>query len=184
MVRFSSPMSRRGIKSLEQIQLGRPAGGTSTSTCACVYLPGHNLNYTDKMSMAASVEVRVPFLDNDLVDFAFSLPSSLKVRGLPGRRYSAARARGRFAARNHRATQDRLRGTHSRMARQRCWRNGRRSPVARPPDTARPVGIHAPSARFSRQSTGLHDRSYNIWALLNLELWMQSVIDDQGRAAA
>jgi asparagine synthase (glutamine-hydrolysing) len=39
-----------------------------------VYLTGHNLNYTDKMSMAASVEVRVPFLDNDLVDFAFSLP--------------------------------------------------------------------------------------------------------------
>jgi asparagine synthase (glutamine-hydrolysing) len=36
----------------------------------------------DKMSMAHSLETRVPFLDNDLVDFAIALPTSLKLRSL------------------------------------------------------------------------------------------------------
>ncbi len=44
------------------------------------FLADHNLNYTDKMAMAAGVEVRVPFLDNDVVAFAASLPADLKLR--------------------------------------------------------------------------------------------------------
>jgi asparagine synthase (glutamine-hydrolysing) len=45
------------------------------------FLADHNLNYTDKMSMAAGVEVRVPLLDKDLVRLAFSLPLEVKQRG-------------------------------------------------------------------------------------------------------
>jgi asparagine synthase (glutamine-hydrolysing) len=36
----------------------------------------------DKMSMAASVEARVPYLDLDLMRFVESIPSSLKISGL------------------------------------------------------------------------------------------------------
>ena len=36
----------------------------------------------DKLSMAHGLETRVPFLDNDLVDFAMSLPPRLKLRDL------------------------------------------------------------------------------------------------------
>lgn len=49
------------------------------------FLVDHNLNYTDKMSMAASVEVRVPFLDNDLADFAAKIPARYKQRGRIGK---------------------------------------------------------------------------------------------------
>jgi len=45
------------------------------------FLTDHNLTYTDKMSMAAGVEVRVPFLDIELVDFAARIPSEYKQRG-------------------------------------------------------------------------------------------------------
>ncbi|MFC5409154.1 asparagine synthase (glutamine-hydrolyzing) [Larkinella bovis] len=45
------------------------------------FLPDHNLNYTDKLSMAVGVEVRVPFLDKELVEFSARLPPSLKMRG-------------------------------------------------------------------------------------------------------
>jgi asparagine synthase (glutamine-hydrolysing) len=45
------------------------------------FLVDHNLTYTDKMSMAAGVEVRVPFLDSDLVDFAASIPLRYKQQG-------------------------------------------------------------------------------------------------------
>ncbi len=49
------------------------------------FLADHNLNYTDKMSMAAGVEVRVPLLDRDLVRLAFSLPLRVKQRGRQGK---------------------------------------------------------------------------------------------------
>lgn len=46
------------------------------------FLADHNLIYTDKMSMAEGVEVRVPFLDLELADFASQIPSFYKQRGL------------------------------------------------------------------------------------------------------
>jgi len=49
------------------------------------FLSDHNLNYTDKMSMAAGVEVRVPFLDLDLVDFAAHIPNKFKQKGRVGK---------------------------------------------------------------------------------------------------
>ena len=49
------------------------------------FLADHNLLYTDKMSMAAGVEVRVPFLDNDLVRLANALPPRIKLRGGVGK---------------------------------------------------------------------------------------------------
>jgi asparagine synthase (glutamine-hydrolysing) len=38
-----------------------------------------NLSYTDRMSMANSVEVRVPYLDHRIVNLAYSLPRSYKL---------------------------------------------------------------------------------------------------------
>ena len=49
------------------------------------FLADHNLLYTDKMSMAVGVEVRVPFLDLELVEFASRIPSGLKQRGSTGK---------------------------------------------------------------------------------------------------
>ena len=45
------------------------------------FLPDHNLNYTDKLSMATGVEVRVPFLDIELVEFSTIIPPYLKMKG-------------------------------------------------------------------------------------------------------
>ena len=42
------------------------------------FLTDHNLNYTDKMSMALGVETRVPFLDQDLVIFTNKLQDKYK----------------------------------------------------------------------------------------------------------
>lgn len=44
------------------------------------FLPDHNLNYTDKMSMASGVEVRTPFTSKKIIDFAFKLPLHQKVK--------------------------------------------------------------------------------------------------------
>jgi asparagine synthase (glutamine-hydrolysing) len=49
------------------------------------FLTDHNLLYTDKMSMAAGVEVRVPFLDLDLVDYVSGIPMEYKQKGACGK---------------------------------------------------------------------------------------------------
>jgi asparagine synthase (glutamine-hydrolysing) len=46
------------------------------------YLADDLLVKIDRMSMAASLETRVPFLDHRLVEFVISLPGNLKIRGL------------------------------------------------------------------------------------------------------
>lgn len=46
-----------------------------------LFLPGLNLAYTDKASMAASVETRPPLLDLEMVEFAARLPARYKING-------------------------------------------------------------------------------------------------------
>jgi len=45
-------------------------------------LPDDLLTLTDKMTMAASLECRAPFMDHELVELTSSMPSQFKVRGL------------------------------------------------------------------------------------------------------
>jgi asparagine synthase (glutamine-hydrolysing) len=46
-----------------------------------LFLPGLNLAYTDRASMAASTEVRVPFVDTQVAAAAFAIPGSAKIVG-------------------------------------------------------------------------------------------------------
>lgn len=52
---------------------------------AKTFLPSLNLAYTDRASMASSIEVRVPFLAHQLVDLAARLPSSMRLHGYQGK---------------------------------------------------------------------------------------------------
>lgn len=49
------------------------------------WLPDNMLLRNDKMSMASAIEGRVPFLDHELIDFAFRLPRELRLRRLVGK---------------------------------------------------------------------------------------------------
>jgi len=60
----------------------------------------------DKLSMAHGLETRVPFLDNDLVDFAMSLPVHLKLRSLQAKERIDENTPGRKADNYTRRTND------------------------------------------------------------------------------
>lgn len=45
-----------------------------------MFMVGLNLAYTDRASMAQSVEVRVPFIDKNLIEYAMSIPGNLKYK--------------------------------------------------------------------------------------------------------
>ena len=65
-------------------RLGIERGGTIDrylQVDQAYYLPDDILYKTDRMSMAHSLEVRPPFLDHRIVEFARSLPQKLKIRG-------------------------------------------------------------------------------------------------------
>jgi len=49
------------------------------------YLPGDILVKLDRASMAASLEARCPFLDHRMIEFAWRVPTGLKVRGGQGK---------------------------------------------------------------------------------------------------
>lgn len=58
------------------------------------YLPGDILTKVDRMSMAASLEARVPLLDHKLIEFVTRMPASMKVRGLRAKHIFKRAARG------------------------------------------------------------------------------------------
>lgn len=58
-------------------------------------LPDNLLLYGDKMSMATSLEARVPFLDLPLMAFAEAIPDNMKIRGLT-QKYILKKALGRW----------------------------------------------------------------------------------------
>jgi asparagine synthase (glutamine-hydrolysing) len=71
--------------------LAQPAFGCATPMNRMLaleqrfFLGDHNLTYTDKMGMAAGVEIRVPFLAPGVVALAAGLPDSWKQRGRVGK---------------------------------------------------------------------------------------------------
>jgi asparagine synthase (glutamine-hydrolysing) len=64
-------MHSRGLAGLERIQ----------DRDLAIYLPNHNLLYTDKMGMAVGLEARVPFLDLELVNAATHYAPDWKIAG-------------------------------------------------------------------------------------------------------
>jgi asparagine synthase (glutamine-hydrolysing) len=57
-------------------------------------LPDDMLHYFDRASMAHSLEVRVPFLDHELVEFCATIPADLKVHRLTTKHVLREAARG------------------------------------------------------------------------------------------
>jgi asparagine synthase (glutamine-hydrolysing) len=74
LLEFISPISRDSTKLDRMLSIEQR-----------FFLADHNLNYTDKMSMAEGVETRVPFLDTELVDFVAKIPSKFKQNGRQGK---------------------------------------------------------------------------------------------------
>lgn len=73
------------VRSVESLPPGTTRLSQMLHLDRSFFLVDHNLNYTDKMAMACGVEVRVPFLDPDLVAFTERLPDVLKQRGNEGK---------------------------------------------------------------------------------------------------
>jgi asparagine synthase (glutamine-hydrolysing) len=150
-----------------------------------IFMPSLNLTYNDKMSMASSVEVRVPFLDRELAEFvAWNVPPTLKLNGLlrPTTKYIFRRAmrdvlprevlqqpKAGFAAPVDYWLANELKEmTDDLLSEERLRKRG----LFRPQVVHRYVAEHR---------EGRHDWAMQIWQFLTLELWMQTFLDGGAR---
>jgi asparagine synthase (glutamine-hydrolysing) len=150
-----------------------------------IFMTSLNLTYNDKMSMASSVEVRVPFLDRELAEFvAWNVPPKLKLKGFlrPTTKYIFRKAmndilpqevlrqpKAGFAAPVDYWLAHDLKEMVDDLLSPAQLRQRR---LFRPEEVRRFVDEHR---------TGAQDWSMQIWQFLTLELWMQTFIDGQAR---
>ncbi len=144
------------------------------------FLADHNLTYTDKMSMAVGVEVRVPYLDNDLVALAARIPEHFKQRGRVGK-WVLKKAMKPYLPQN--VIYRPKTGFGSPLRR---WiRNDLADLVAEnlSEKCLRERGIFDPQAvsrLITENRKGHIDASYTIFSLLCIEIWCRKFIDNTG----
>jgi len=136
-----------------------------------VSLVDDQLAKTDRASMAHSLETRVPLLDQAIVDFAFSLRPTHKVRGLAKKRILRQAA---AAVVPEEIVKGRKRGFSIPAA---AWLRGELQPFAREvlaPDRLRREGFfdhEVVTGLIDRHVAGREDLSRQLWGLLTFSLW-------------
>ena len=134
----------------------------------------------DQMSMAASIESRVPFLDHHLVEFATALPPRMKLRGLTTKWIL------REAVKSILPAEILTRKKMGFPVPFSLWLRGAGSAIARDvllDSRARQRGIMDPAAvtaLVDAHASGASDGGDAIWSLMNLELWYRTFIDGEG----
>jgi asparagine synthase (glutamine-hydrolysing) len=141
------------------------------------FLPCLNLAYTDKMSMAASTEVRVPLLDDQLVALSARIPPELKLRRMT-RKYIFKRSMEGVLP------DDVIwRPKAGFGAPVRSWLVGDLKPMVEDllsPDAVRARGLLDPrevQRIAAANQSGAEDNALRLWALLTLEIWQQTYLD-------
>jgi asparagine synthase (glutamine-hydrolysing) len=138
----------------------------------------------DQMSMAASIESRVPFLDHPLVEFTARIPSAHQIKGMAGK----------FILKE--AVEDLL--PHDIIYRKKMgfptpWAYWLAGPqlqqienlLTEPRSAAR--GLFRPemiSQIFAEHRTGHRDHGNRIWRLVNLELWQRVCLEGNLESAS
>ena len=153
-----------------------------------IFMTTLNLTYNDKMSMASSVEVRVPFLDRELAEFvAWNVPPGLKLHGglRPTTKYIFREAikdllpqevleqpKAGFAAPVDYWLAHDLREMVDELLSEK---------------QVRERGLFRPAAvrkLVNEQRAGTQDSSMQVWQLLTLEIWTRLFLDGGARELA
>ena len=127
----------------------------------------------DRSSMAVSLELRVPFLDHTVVEYAASLPDALKLRGLKTKRVLKHAYRHVLP---ESITRRPKHGFELPIAR---WLSDDLSTLVQ--DTVlneaasirRFVSAEVVQGLYTRHKSGYENNSRLLWSLLGLELWLQ-----------
>jgi asparagine synthase (glutamine-hydrolysing) len=141
------------------------------------FLPCLNLMTTDKTSMAANLEVRVPFLNKEMLELAARMPADLKLRGLK-RKYILKRAAEKLLPRE--IVWRKKAGFGAPI---RSWLRGALRPMVDDllsEETVKRRGLFRPEEVrriIDANLSGREDYNLQVFQLLTLELWQRQFID-------
>lgn len=142
------------------------------------FLIDHNLNYTDKAGMANSVEIRVPYLDLDLVNFSTTIPVKYKMRGRETKfilkkvaeRYLPKeviyRSKSGFGAPvEHWVRQELAEYIDNKLQKKNLDRSGL-------------YKFHRVKELTEKNKVGQINASYSVWSLLAIQSWFEQYMDE------
>ena len=142
------------------------------------YLPGDILTKVDRMSMAHSIEARVPLLDHRLIEFVETIPASMKLRGRMTKHILKQAVRGLvpdqiidrpkqgFGVPIAKWFNNELRDMlHDTLTDSRTRQRGY-------------FNHQSVEAILDEHVRGRRDNSRHLWGLLTLELWQRTFIDN------
>ena len=146
-------------------------------TDLCVYLADDILVKVDRMSMATSLETRAPFLDVDVMELAFSMPGSLKIRG-GERKYILKRA-----VRDLLPESVLTRSKEGFSIPMKTWLRHNLAPLMEDllsDDRVARRGWFEPAAvrrRIDAHKAGHENHAHTLFSLMVLERWLQEFVD-------
>jgi len=144
------------------------------------FLAAHNFLYTDKSSMAVSLEARVPFMDVELMRLAAKIPERYKLKG------GVTKFVLKRAMERHLPRELLYRPKAGFGAPLRQWLQGDLALFVREflnPGRVAERGLFRPAyveQIVAENESGRQDHAYLTYALVNLELWMQTFCDRPG----
>ena len=151
---------------------------------AKTFLPDLNLAYSDKLSMACSIEARVPFLDNEVVEFLQRVPPSLKIHGYT-QKYLLRRAMDGVLPKEVLRRRKAAFGLPIRAWLKNELRDMLTDMLSE--DRIRRRGLFDASTvtqMIRDNETGERDYTLQLWGLLTLELWHQAFMEQRRVATA
>ncbi|HEX8919846.1 MAG TPA: asparagine synthase (glutamine-hydrolyzing) [Pyrinomonadaceae bacterium] len=143
------------------------------------FLPCLNLTTTDKTAMAANLEVRVPFLNYELVELAARMPPHLKLRGLK-RKYILKRMAEKLLPKE--VVWRKKAGFGAPI---RSWLRGPLRPMVDEllsEETVKRRGLFNPQEVrriIAANLSGREDYNLQVFQLLTLELWQRTFIESK-----
>ncbi len=147
------------------------------------YLPLDILTKIDRMSMANSIEARVPLLDHQLVEFAQTIPPELNLRGGRTKQIFKRAMRGILP--------DQIieRPKHGFAVPLAHWFRGELGSFVRLlllSDRSRQRGIFDPAyiEQLLRQHDNGRNLDFHLWTLISFELWCRTFLDNRAKAGA
>jgi asparagine synthase (glutamine-hydrolysing) len=139
-----------------------------------VFLPEHNLTYSDKASMAASIESRPPLIDHRIVEFMFSVPPRERIHRVT-QKHLLKKVAAKYLPDNI------IKRPKAPFASPlRSWVRGPLSTMIADllsEQSLRARGLYDPayvSGLITRDKQGLEDNAYQIWTLLTNEVWFRT----------
>ncbi len=141
------------------------------------FLPHNILKYGDRMSMAHALELRLPFTDHRLVEFALRLPARQKLRGRQTKRLLRSAMQPLLPEETLRRSKL---GLNPPLGR---WLRNELRPLVDlylSPATIRQRGWFRPEAVAKLReefTTGRRDYALHLWGLLVLEEWARQYLD-------